>query len=215
MAWRADPEAPRYPVNLLLSGRPCLVVGGGTVARQKAAGLVECGALVHVVAPDVVPEIEAMGGVTVERRPYRRGEVAAYRLAIAATDDPAVNAAVYDDGEQAGVWVNSADDPVNCAFTLPARVRQGPLLATFSTGGHSPALAVWLRRRFQSELGPEYLTLLELLDEARSAIRGAGGTSEGLDWQKALDSGMLELIREGRITQAKERLQACLSSSSD
>ena len=192
MASRADPEAPRYPVNLLLSGRPCLVVGGGTVARQKAAGLAECGAAVHVVAPEVLPEIEAMDGVTVERRPYRRGEVAVYRLAIAATDDP-----------------------VNCAFTLPARVRQGPLLATFSTGGHSPAMAVWLRRRFESELGPEYLTLLEMLDEARSGIRASGRTSEGLDWQKALDSGMLVLIREGRITLAKERLQACLSSSSD
>jgi precorrin-2 dehydrogenase/sirohydrochlorin ferrochelatase len=211
----ADPEAPRYPVNLLLAGRPCLVVGGGTVARQKVAGLAECGAAVHVVAPEVLPEIEAMDRVTVERRPYRRGEVAAYRLAIAATDDAEVNAAVYDDGEASGVWVNSADDPVNCAFTLPARVRQGPLLATFSTGGHSPALAVWLRRRFQSELGPEYLTLLEMLDEARSGIRATGRSSEGLDWQKALDSGMLDLIREGRISQAKERLQACLSSSSD
>ena len=215
MASPADPDAPRYPVNLLLSGRPCLVVGGGGVARQKAAGLAECGAAVHVVAPQVLPEIGAMDGVTVERRPYRRGEVAAYRLAIAATDDPEVNAAVYDDGEESGVWVNSADDPVNCAFTLPARVRQGPLLATFSTGGHSPALAVWLRRRFQNELGPEYLTLLQMLDEARSDIRGSGRSSEGLDWQKALDSGMLDLIREGRISQAKERLQACLSSSSD
>ena len=185
------------------------------MARQKVAGLLECGAKVHVVAPEVLSDIETMAGVTVERRPYERGEVADYRLVITATDDAQVNEAVYLDGETAGVWVNSADDPVNCAFTLPARVRRGPLLLTFSTGGHSPALAVWLRRRFETELGPEYLTLLEVLDEARSKIRLSGRSSEGLDWQKALDSGMLDLIREGRISEAKERLQACLSSSLD
>jgi precorrin-2 dehydrogenase/sirohydrochlorin ferrochelatase len=112
------------------------------------------------------------------------------------------------------VWVNSADDPANCAFTLPSRVRQGPLLVTFATGGRSPALATWLRRRFAAELGPEYATLIEVLAAERDARRAGGGSSEGLDWQNALDSGMLDLIRQDRIAEAKELLQACLSSSS-
>ncbi|MBA3304091.1 MAG: bifunctional precorrin-2 dehydrogenase/sirohydrochlorin ferrochelatase [Acidimicrobiia bacterium] len=204
-----------YPVNLVLDDRPCLVVGGGRVAAEKAAGLVECGAQVRVVAPEVVDRIRQLQGVVVEERPYRRGEVAGYRLAITATDDAATNRAVFLDGEAAGVWVNSADDPANCAFTLPSRVRRGPLLVTFATGGQSPALATWLRRRFDRELGPEYVELLSVLAEERARIRAEGRRSEGLDWQGALDSGMLELIREGRLNEAKERLQACLSSSSD
>ncbi|MGZ4759806.1 MAG: precorrin-2 dehydrogenase/sirohydrochlorin ferrochelatase family protein, partial [Acidimicrobiales bacterium] len=130
------------------------------------------------------------------------------------TDDPAVNEAIYREGEAVGVWVNSADDPANCAFTLPARVRQGPLLVTFATGGRSPALATWLRRTYAAEFGPEYVTLIDMLAAERDHLRSLGRSTEGLDWQAALDSGMLDLIREGRLAEAKERLQACLSSSS-
>jgi precorrin-2 dehydrogenase/sirohydrochlorin ferrochelatase len=207
-------DEPLYPVNLRLAGRSCLVVGGGAVATQKARGLLECGAVVTVVAPEVSDELAGLEGVTCHRRPYARGEVVGYRLVITATDDPEVNRAVHLDGEEAGVWVNAADDPANCAFTLPSKIRQGPLLVTFATGGHSPALATWLRRRYTAEFGPEYVTLIELLAEAREELRRAGRSTEGLDWQPALDSGMLDLIREGRLAEAKERLQACLSSSS-
>ncbi|MGH9285419.1 MAG: precorrin-2 dehydrogenase/sirohydrochlorin ferrochelatase family protein, partial [Acidimicrobiales bacterium] len=145
--------------------------------------------------------------------PYQAGEVAGYRLAIAATNDPAVNRAVFADGEAAGVWVNAADDPVACSFTLPSIVRRGPLLATFSTGGRSPALSSWLARRMGEMLGPEYETLVDLLAGERATLQAAGRPTGGPGWQKALDSDMLALIRSGQLTQAKERLQACLSSS--
>ena len=156
-------DGPLYPVNLVVAGRRCLVVGGGRVAAQKATELVACGAEVHVVAPRIDPATAAIDGVVCHARAYEPGEVEGYRLAITATDDPDVNERVFLDGEAAGVWVNSADDPAHCAFTLPSRVRQGPLLVTFSTGGNSPALATWLRRRFSEEIGPEYLTLMGLL----------------------------------------------------
>ena len=205
-------DAPLYPVNLVVAGRRCLVVGGGRVAARKAAGLLACGARVEVVAPAVGPEMRALD-VTFEERPYKRGEVAGYRYAVAATDDPAVNHAVFEDGEAAGVWVNSADDPANCSFTLPAVARREPITVAVATGGSSPALAAWLRRRFEEELGPEYDVLLGLLAEARAAMQSSGRSTEDADWQRALDSGMLEAIRDGRIEEARERLQACLSSS--
>ncbi len=204
-----------YPVNLVLAGRRCLVVGGGRVAAQKAKELAACGAEVHVVAPRIDDETAALAGVICHRRAYEAGEVAGYRLAVTATDDDDVNRQVFEEGETHRVWVNSADDPAHCAFTLPARVRQGPLLVTFATGGRSPALATWLRRRFTDEFGPEYGVLIDLLAEARADLQARGVGTEGLDWQGALDSGMLELVREGRLAEAKERLQACLSSSSD
>jgi siroheme synthase-like protein len=211
-------DAPAYPVNLVLRGRRVLVVGGGPVAAQKVQGLLDADATVHVVAPELEPElaalVEADDRLTWDARPYRAGEAAEHRLVVTATGRPEVDGAVFADAEAAEVWVNSADDPEHCSFTLPARVRRGPLLVAVSTGGESPALATWLRRRFEDELGPEYETLLDLLVEERRAVKAAGQSTETLDWQGALDSGMLELIRAGRVTEAKERLQACLSSSS-
>jgi siroheme synthase-like protein len=207
-------DQPLYPVNLVLAGRPCLVVGGGRVALTKVRGLADAGARVTVVAPEVVPEVAAVADV-VELRPYRPGEAAGYRFVIAATGDPQVNQQVYDDGEAAGVWVNSADDPQRCSAVLPARVRQGRLTLTVSTGGHSPAVAAWVRERLAREYGPEYDQLVGLLSEAREEVRAQGLGTEHLDWKQALDSGILELIRAGRLEAAKERLRACLSSSSD
>ncbi len=205
---------PLYPVNLVLAGRSVLVVGGGLVAAQKAAELVRCGAVVTVVAPRIVDELRDDERITCERRTYRRGEAADHRFVVTATDDPAVNQAVYDDGEAAGVWVNAADDPRRCSVTLPSRVRRGSLLVTVSTEGRSPALARWLRAELEGWLGPEVEVALELLAEQRDAIRGAGGSSEGLDWNGALRSGMLDEIRAGNIDAARELLRACLSSSS-
>lgn len=206
---------PLYPVNLVLRDRPVLVVGGGAVAAQKVAELVACGARVTVVAPRIGPGLLDDDRLRCEQRPYRRGEVAGHRFAVAATDDPAVNQAVYDDGEAAGVWVNAADDPARCSATLPARVRRGSILLTASTEGRSPALAVHLRRRLEELVGPEHELLLELLAEERDRIRAAGGSTEGLDWQRAIESGMLEELRAGRIHGAKELMRTCLPSSSD
>jgi precorrin-2 dehydrogenase / sirohydrochlorin ferrochelatase len=211
-------EEPLYPVNLRVKGVGCLVVGGGPVASGKVRGLLDAGADVTVVAPDVVGELDELdreGRITIERRRYERGEAAGYRLAVTATGDPAVDGAVFEDADAAGVWINAADDPAHCSFTVPARVRRGPLLVTFATGGQSPALASWLRERFDAEFGPEYEQLIAVLAEARADLVARGESTEHPGWKRALDSGMLEMIREGHLTEAKERLQACLSSSSD
>ena len=216
-------EHPVYPVNLIVDGRRCLVVGGGPVALHKVRGLIEAGAQVTVVGTELDPEIVELArgaatgdaAVVAEARPYRPGEAAGYRLVVAATGDPAANQQVYDDAEAAGVWINSTDDPERCTVTLPARLRQGRLSVTVSTAGHSPAVAAWLRDRLATELGPEYDQLIGLLAEARTEVQARGLGTERLDWKAALDSGILDLIRAGRLEAAKERLRACLSSSSD
>ena len=205
----------QYPVNLVLDGRRCLVVGGGRVALRKVEGLLACGARVRVVAPRINPELRALSHVVFEERRWRPEDLAGVWLVIAATDDPAVNGAVYQEGERAGIWVNGADDPANCSFTLPSVVRRGDLQITVSTGGRSPALATWLRRRLEGEIGPEYAVLLDLMAVERDGLKAAGRSTEGLDWQSALDSDMLDLIRTGDLAHARERLQTCLSSSSD
>lgn len=203
--------APVYPVALVVEGRPCLVVGAGAVAARKVAGLVACGADVTVVAPVVEAGVAALasspdgtgpGTVRVERRPYRAGEAARFRLVVTATGLPDVDWAVARDAELAGVWVNSADDPDRCSFLLPAVHRQGPVAVAVSTGGASPALAAWLRTRVADVVGPETSTVVELLRLARRDLRAAGRSTEGVDWQEVLEGRFTTLVRDGRTAEA-------------
>jgi siroheme synthase-like protein len=205
-----------YPVNLLVSGRRCVVVGAGRIAARKVDGLLAAGADVHVVAPRLGAKVQAWrdeGRVTVAERAFEPDDLDGAWLATAATDDPDANHAVFDAGEARGVWVNAADDPDNCSFTLMSVIRRGDLVVTVGTGGRSPALAAWLKEQITAEFGPEYETLVELLSDAREAMRADGRSTEDADWKRALDSGMLDLVRAGRVDDAKELLRSCLSSS--
>ena len=206
-----------YPVNLLVRGRRVVVVGGGRIAARKIGPLLDAGAVVEVVAPVVGAEVRAFadaGRLVLHERGFRPGDVHDAWLALTATDDPAVNAAVHADGEAERVWVNSADDPANCSFTLMSVIRRGDLVVSVGTGGRSPALAAELRRRLEEEIGPEYEMLLDLLSEAREALRDEGRSSEEADWQSVFDGGIVELVRTGRVDEARELLRTCLSSSS-
>jgi siroheme synthase-like protein len=207
-----------YPVNLLVAGRRCVVVGAGRIAARKVEGLLAAGAVVHVVAPEVGPEVGALrdgGRITVDERPFEPADLDEAWLATAATPDPAVNASVYEAGQARRVFVNAADDPEHCSFTLMSTVRRGDLVVTIGTGGRSPALATYLKDHLATEIGPEWEVLLDLLSDERERLRAAGTSTETVDWRRAIDSGMLDLIRTGRVAQAKELLRACLSSSSD
>jgi precorrin-2 dehydrogenase / sirohydrochlorin ferrochelatase len=205
-----------YPVNLIVAGRRCVVVGAGRIAARKIEALLAAGAEVHVVAPKLGDQVRALRDerrITVDERGFEASDLDDAWLATTATDDPAVNHAVFEAGADRRVWVNSADDPDNCSFTLMSVIRRGDLVVTVGTGGRSPALAAWLKERLTAELGPEYETLLEVLSEAREAMRADGRFTEDADWKRALDSGMLDLIRAGRVSEAKELLRSCLSSS--
>ena len=201
------------PVNLIVRGRKVVVVGGGRIATRKIEPLVELGADVFVVAPAVAPEVRAWveaGTCSLVEREFRPADLEGAWLALTATDDPQVNAAVYAAGEAAGVWTNSADDPANCSFTMMSVIRRADLVVAVGTGGRSPALAVYLRRFLTEELGPEYEILLEMLADAREALRASGRSSEDADWQRAFDSGIVDLVRAGRVADAKELLNSCL-----
>lgn len=219
-----------YPVSLVVSGKPCLVVGGGTVAARKVQGLLQCGARVTVVAPDVVDDISsaasttstdtargtvasprsgtARGSVTIEARPYRRPEAADYRLVITATGLPEVDRAVFADADAAGVWVNSADDLENCTFLLPAVHRDGSVTIAVSTAGASPALARWLRNEIAAMIDPDLSVLAIVLDEARSTMKSSGRSTESLDWLEIIAVQLVPLVRRGEIEQARALLRA-------
>ncbi len=202
-----------FPANLLVAERRVLVVGAGRIAARKAQALLDVGADVHVVAPEVGNEIRSWaddGRLTVEERPFRDSDLDDVWLAVTATDVPAVNAAVRAAGDERRVWVNAADDPEHCSFTLMSSFRRGDIVVTIGTGGRSPALASWLRERMENEIGPEYTTLLEVLADAREELRAGGRSSEDADWRSAFDAGILDLVRTGKVDEAKELLRSCL-----
>jgi precorrin-2 dehydrogenase/sirohydrochlorin ferrochelatase len=210
--------APSYPVALAIAGRPCLVVGGGKVAARKIAGLLSCGAAVTVVAPQVHEAVALLAGdgafdrlcgrpLDVQVRPYEKGEAAAYRLVIAATGVKEVDSAVHADAEAAGVWVNSADDPDNSTFILPAVFRDGPVSVSVSTSGKSPALAVWLRDRVAEGIGENLGPLAELLGEARRRLHDEGRRTDSVDWKALLGGELGELVAEGDLAGARALLE--------
>jgi siroheme synthase-like protein len=202
-----------WPVNLLVRDRAVVVVGARRIAARKIESLLELGAVVTVVAADVGPEVRAWeqaGRLTLHERAFRDDDLDGAWLAVSATSTAAVNAAVRAAGDARRMFVNAADDPEHCSFTLLSVVRQSDVVVAIGTGGRSPALATWLKRRAQAELGPEYATLLDLLSAHREGLRATGASSEDADWQRALDSGILDLVRSGRIDEAKELLRTCL-----
>ena len=182
-----EPE-PRYPVDLTLVGRACLVVGGGVVAARKAAGLAAAGADVLVVASQVGEQVRGLDRVRWDERPYREGDVEGYWLVITATDDAELNAQVARDADAHHVWVNSADDPANCSFILPAVARNGPLTVAVGTDGASPALARRLRDVAGRMLDDDVVALATRLAAERAAVRARGGSTEDVDWSAEIDA---------------------------
>ncbi|MDO8391274.1 MAG: bifunctional precorrin-2 dehydrogenase/sirohydrochlorin ferrochelatase [Actinomycetota bacterium] len=179
-----------YPVFLDLHDVPVLLVGGGGVAMRKVAALVAAGARVTVIAPEVRSELAEVAAV-VERRPFAEGDCAGFRLVLTATDDAAVNARVHDEATAAGIWVNSADDPANCTFILPAVARRGPVMAAVSTGGASPALAGHLRSVIaDSVLTEQVQRAAHDLARQRAEIHAAGGSTEDVEWGDRLRAAL-------------------------
>jgi len=171
-----------YPIMLDLTSVRVLVVGGGRVALRKLEGLLGAGADVTVVAPEVVEAIHDLE-VDVEVRGYEARDLDQVRLVITATDDPAVNAAVAADATARGIWVNSADDPANCTFTLPAVARDGAVTVAVGTGGSSPALASHLRgalEKWLSEIGAGDAAVT--LAAQRREVQANGESTESIDW---------------------------------
>ncbi len=166
-----------YPVMLDVTDRSCLVVGGGGIALRKAQGLVEEGARVTVVAPEAVDPLVKMaqeGRLSFERRAYASGEAATYALVFAATDDREVNARVFADADDAGVWVNVADDPDLCSFHLPGRVRRGPLQLAIASAGEAPFAVRRLRQVLERRFGAEWAEWIAAASRFRTRVYSLG-----------------------------------------
>ena len=192
-----------------MTGRRCLVIGGGKVAEGKVQGLLAVEADVTLIAPALTPvlqELSAAGRVRWEARPYRDGDLEDYEACFVATDDGAVNASVAAEGKRGRVWVNAADDPANCDFILPAVIRQGSVVVAASTGGASPALARRLREELTDFLSEDFAALADLLAEVRTELQRRQVSVDADAWQSAIDGRLRALLAQRRYEEARERL---------
>jgi siroheme synthase-like protein len=155
-----------YMICVDLEARECLVVGGGHVALEKVRGLLDCGARVTVVAPEILPELLGLP-IRCVQRAYRAEDLAGRFLAVAATDDTELNRRVFADAEARGLLCNVVDVPELCSFILPAVLRRDPLAIAVSTGGASPALAKRLRDDIGRVVGEEHAALARRLAALR------------------------------------------------
>ncbi len=168
-------DTPFYIACLKLTGRRCLVVGGGDIGLEKVEGLLACDGDVTVVAPeatDALADLAREGSITWERREYQPSDLEGTFMVIAATADTDVNIGVYEDAERRAMLVNVVDVPPLCNFILPAIVRTGPLAIAISTAGASPALAKRIKAEIAEEYGEPYARLAELLNEVRGWAKG-------------------------------------------
>ena len=193
----------QFPINLNLAGRPVLVVGGGRIAHRKVQQLLMAEADVTVLAPSIIDELRTLPVAVIERE-YERGDVNGHRLVITATGVLDVDQQIFDDCEDANIWVNSADDPARCTFTLPATMRRGELMITVSTAGASPALASFLRSRLEAAIGPDFGRLVDRLADERAAVHARGESTEDVNWTPIISRAIREMGIETPLLIATE-----------
>ena len=202
----STPRPVYYPAMLDLAGHDALLVGGGEVAAQKAGPLIEAGARLRVVAPDLVDGLRARieaGEASWEQRPVAPGDTRGASVVVCATDQREVNRQVSEEARAAGIPVNVVDDPELCTFIVPSTVRRGPLQVSVSTGGRSPAFAKFMRRELEQEVGEEYGVLADIAGHMRDLARSAGVSYRQRDETaaRALPE-LLALLRAGREADA-------------
>lgn len=193
-----------YPVLLNIQGWRCVIVGGGSVAARKAQDLLECGAQITVISPDLAPALHQVFRTEVftwHQRAYSSGQITALQpqLVIAATDDRAVNAVVTREARAIGALVNCADSGDSSDFSNMIMLRRPPITVALSTGGASPALAVHLKEVLARAVGDEYVTLAQWLGDLRPIVQAklSEQTARHALFQAIVDSDVLDYLRQG------------------
>jgi precorrin-2 dehydrogenase/sirohydrochlorin ferrochelatase len=208
------------PIFLEVSGRRCVVVGGGEVAERKVAGLLEAGADVTVISPDLTAGLTAharAGKIHHYPRAYRPGDIDGAMLVYAATDDAGLHQRLHDEARARGILINVADVPALCTFIAPAVMSRGELKIAVSTGGASPAMAARIVRKLEETFGSEYGLTLAVLRAARRHLRETESDMKerGRKLTALAASRIPEYLRKGDIERVDAILRRHLGAGTD
>ncbi len=204
-----------YPIFADLTGRCCVVVGGGTVAQRKVAALLRSGADVTVISPTVTKRLlgyARQGKIRHRAHRFRPTDLRGAWLVYAATDDQKVNELVFRTATRQRIFTNVVDKTPLCSFIAPAIMKRGDLTVAISTGGASPSLAKRLRRDLEGAVGTHYGSMLRLLGSLRAAAkrRLARPRDRKRYFAQLLDGRVFELVREGKPQDARREAQRLL-----
>jgi len=207
-----------YPLMINLQGRRVIVVGGGRVALRKVAGLLESGAEVAVISPEMEPGLEELArqdAIVWVRKCFDELLLDSYSdiaLIFGTTNSREVNVAIYEEAAKRKIPCNIADVPDLCTFIVPAVINQGDLMIAVSTGGSSPALARRIREDLSRRFGPEYAEMTRIMGEVRKLVLGTGNSSDENKkvFLEIVDSEILPAIKDNDWERALEILRTIL-----
>ncbi|UCD80188.1 MAG: bifunctional precorrin-2 dehydrogenase/sirohydrochlorin ferrochelatase [Desulfobacterales bacterium] len=195
-----------YPIHLDIQDRNCLVVGGGGVGTRKVMALLNCGANVTVVSPNISEKLRDLAGspsLKLKQRPYQSSDLDGMFLVIGATDDETLNRRISSDAERRSTLCNIADRPEVCNFILPSIVQRDDLVITISTSGRSPALAKKLRQSLETQFGEEYGVFLRLMGGIRKKLLSQSHEPEAHKpiFEQLINSDLTLLIKQGKTVE--------------
>ena len=203
-----------YPLNVDLSGRSLILVGGGRVAERKVRGILSAGTetSICVIAPKittVLQEHAAAGRLCWKQTCYADGMLEGAFLVYAATDLREVNAAVAAEAKRRGIPVNVIDDPAASTFQVPASIRRGELILSVSTAGGSPALSRAIRMELEEMYPPAFGMWLERISSLRVELQEGISSSSARTrfWHTALRPDILTMVRHGAMEKAEVELR--------
>jgi len=203
-----------YPVCLNISGKLCVVIGGGRVAERKIQGILAGSGSVRVVSPALTTTLHDLASQAViewREKPYSGTDLEDAFLVFAATNTPKVQGAVLRDARAAGLLVNIADNSAACDFQVPASIRRGDLTLSVATKGKSPAVAAMVKRRLEHDFGEEYAQLTAFTSLLRDRILAEDALSheeKRLLFQKILHDDIVDWLRDRRWDRIQQHLQS-------
>ena len=203
-----------YPVNINIQDKKCVVVGGGKIAYDKIIGLLEAGANVEVIAPEICPQLEKISDkVKIVRENYSAEKISDGVILIAATNNAELNAQIAADGHAKHFLVNIVDD-ISSDFIVPSRIRRGDFLLAISTGGSSPAFSKFVREMLEREFSSDFGEGLKIISHYRQEVKKHLQNHEDRKnfWRENLTPEMWELLKNGELEKVEAKIKNALES---
>ncbi len=206
-----------YPIFLDIKNKPCIVIGGGQVAERKVLSLLDAGAKVCVISPEITPTIKKLfqkKKAKLIQRHYKSGDLKNSFLAYSATNNNAVNRKVFNEAKKQGILLNIVDVPELCNFIVPSVVERGDLLVAISTSGNTPAMAKKIRQKLEKEFGREYAIFLKIMGFIRNSLlkKGMESDKNRRIFEGLVDSRLIALIRQKKKREINSLLKKNVGS---
>ena len=205
-----------YPLNLDIENKSCVVVGGGAVALRKICGLLEAGAKIKVIAPEICAGVEELfkrGKILLLKEKFSADMLDDEIILIAATNNPEVNRQASEAAQAKKILVNTAAG-TGGNFNVPSRIRRGDLLLTISTGANSPAFSKFIRQMLEAELGENFGLGLGIISKYRREVKQllSNHKERKVFWQKVLTQETWQLLKSGELDKLEEKINHALKS---